>query len=111
MSKMFFRCAPDNEKLVFGGVPFRAKREMLRKRCECVCESEREGTGEGEGMFLRAVPIFCFFFFFCAGSGARARGCESSFSSQIVIKVKLYEFHVIKELLLLQTLILNLLQK
>ena len=36
-------------------VPFRAKREVLCKRCECVCQSEREGTGEGEGMFLGAA--------------------------------------------------------
>ena len=70
MSKKFLRYAQDNAKFVFGGVPCRAKREMLCKRC--VCESEREGTGEGEGMFLRAV--FCFFvssFFFAR---ARARG-------------------------------------
>ena len=99
------------QNLSLVGVPFRAKREMLCKRCECVCESEREGTGEGEGMFLRAVRIFFSFFFFCAGSGARARGCESSFSSQIVIKVKHFAFHLIKELFLLYTLIPNLLQK
>ena len=28
-------------------VPFRAKREILCKRCECVCESERDGKREG----------------------------------------------------------------
>ena len=51
MSKMFLRCAPDNEKIAFGGVPFGANREMLARGVS-VCESDREGTGEGEGMFL-----------------------------------------------------------
>ena len=47
MSKMFLCCAPDNEKFVFGGVPFRAKREMLARGVSvCVRANEREQESE-----------------------------------------------------------------
>ena len=57
MSKCSFTTRKVMQNCSLVGVPFRAKLEMLCKRCECVCESEREETGEGEGMFLRAAKF------------------------------------------------------
>ena len=71
MSKMFLRCAPDNEKMVFGGVPFRAKREMLARGVNaCVRANEREQERERECSLGLCFFLVSSFFF----ARARARG-------------------------------------